>query len=316
MRSLSSPIRCCARVGRSRRWSSRDLPPTSWTALLDARRLTPSDDATEVTATQLRTLIEKLIEAGRRREGEQPMLIVAVASYDVVRLACLDVEYLRTSRDPDPVWSWCSYPDADDTLVTVCWSVYLSRFHLEDTFRFLKQTLGRTAPTPWRQMAERLATDAGRTVYRRRGALVEPGFAQMFRRFGRYFNYRGNQNVDTEIKLIGAVHGLDKLFRHRAGASRILPAVRHRQDRQTCHHPRTAPRDDRLRACLRWMVVDLRHELRSVTYDMIRTWAPNDLRQVAQPLIPVPAKRPQGGGKRRADDRAVLAATVYLVQAG
>jgi transposase len=33
-------------------------------------------------------------------------------------------------------------------------------------------------------------------------------------------------------------------------------------------------------------------------------------------LIPVPVPRPQGGGKRRADDRAVLAAIVYLVQAG
>lgn len=38
--------------------------------------------------------------------------------------------------------------------------------------------------------------------------------------------------------------------------------------------------------------------------------------QLAQPLIPVPAKRPQGGGKRRADDRAVLAAIAYMVQAG
>jgi transposase len=50
--------------------------------------------------------------------------------------------------------------------------------------------------------------------------------------------------------------------------------------------------------------------------DMVRTWAPDDFWQVAQPLIPVPAKRPQGGGKRRADDRAILAAIVYLVQAG
>jgi transposase len=33
-------------------------------------------------------------------------------------------------------------------------------------------------------------------------------------------------------------------------------------------------------------------------------------------VIPVTAPRPQGGGKRRADDRAVLAAIVYLVQAG
>ncbi len=49
---------------------------------------------------------------------------------------------------------------------------------------------------------------------------------------------------------------------------------------------------------------------------MIRTWAPDDFWQVAQPLIPMPAKRPQGGRKRRADDRAVLAAIVYPVHAG
>jgi hypothetical protein len=42
--------------------------------------------------------------------------------------------------------------------------------------------------------------------------------------------------------------------------------------------------------------------------DMIQTWAPDDLWAVAQPLIPVAAKRPQGGGKRWADDRAVLVA--------
>jgi transposase len=49
---------------------------------------------------------------------------------------------------------------------------------------------------------------------------------------------------------------------------------------------------------------------------MIRTWAPDDFWQVAQPLIPIPALRPQGGGTGRIDDRAVLAAIVYLVQAG
>ncbi|MFD0746078.1 IS5 family transposase [Phytohabitans flavus] len=49
---------------------------------------------------------------------------------------------------------------------------------------------------------------------------------------------------------------------------------------------------------------------------MIRTWAPDDFWQVAQPLIPAQPVRRQGGGKRRADDRAVLAAIVYLVQAG
>jgi transposase len=49
---------------------------------------------------------------------------------------------------------------------------------------------------------------------------------------------------------------------------------------------------------------------------MVRTWAPDDFWQVAQPLIPVPPARPQGGGTPRVNDRAALAAIVYLVQAG
>lgn len=56
--------------------------------------------------------------------------------------------------------------------------------------------------------------------------------------------------------------------------------------------------------------------IRAVVEEMVRTWAPDDLWEVARPLIPVQALRRQGGGKRRADDRAVLAAIVYLVQAG
>ncbi|MFC0530423.1 transposase [Phytohabitans kaempferiae] len=49
---------------------------------------------------------------------------------------------------------------------------------------------------------------------------------------------------------------------------------------------------------------------------MIRAWAPDDFWRMAQPLIPPQPVRPQDGGKRRADDRAMLAAIVYLVQAG
>ena len=36
-----------------------------------------------------------------------------------------------------------------------------------------------------------------------RAALAEPGFAQLFQRFGRQLNYRGRANVNTEIKLLG-----------------------------------------------------------------------------------------------------------------
>jgi transposase len=54
----------------------------------------------------------------------------------------------------------------------------------------------------------------------------------------------------------------------------------------------------------------------SVVADIVETWATDDFWQVARPLIPIPRPRRQGGGRKRADDRAVLAAIVYLVQAG
>jgi DDE superfamily endonuclease len=60
---------------------------TSWTAILDAVRLGPADDATAVTADQLRHLVDRLIEAGHWREGDPDILIVADAGYDVARLA-------------------------------------------------------------------------------------------------------------------------------------------------------------------------------------------------------------------------------------
>jgi transposase len=49
---------------------------------------------------------------------------------------------------------------------------------------------------------------------------------------------------------------------------------------------------------------------------MVVTWAPDDLWEIAGPLIPAPRRRAQGGGRRRVDDRAVLAAIVYITQAG
>jgi transposase len=70
-------------------------------------------------------------------------------------------------------------------------------------------------PQGWEKMAARLATPAGKKLYARRAALVEPAFAQFFARFGRYLNYRGRDAVDTEIKLLGTVHNLSKLLDHR-----------------------------------------------------------------------------------------------------
>ncbi|MBB4936066.1 hypothetical protein FHR32_000371 [Streptosporangium album] len=62
---------------------------TSWTAMLDAIRSGPEDDATAVTATQLREVVQRLLDAGQWRPGEADILIVADAGYDVTRLAFL-----------------------------------------------------------------------------------------------------------------------------------------------------------------------------------------------------------------------------------
>ena len=63
--------------------------PTSWTALLDAVRLGPAEDATAVTADQLRAVVGRLRAAGHWSPGDPPMLVVLDAGYDVCRLAFL-----------------------------------------------------------------------------------------------------------------------------------------------------------------------------------------------------------------------------------
>ena len=60
---------------------------TSWTAVLDAVRLRPADDATAVTADQLRALVGRLVTAGQWQPGDPDILIVCDAGYDVTRLA-------------------------------------------------------------------------------------------------------------------------------------------------------------------------------------------------------------------------------------
>jgi hypothetical protein len=62
---------------------------TSWTAVLDAVRFGPADDATAVTATQLRDVVDRLITAGHWKPGDPNMVIVADTGYDITRLAHL-----------------------------------------------------------------------------------------------------------------------------------------------------------------------------------------------------------------------------------
>ncbi len=60
---------------------------TSWTAVLDAVRLGPTDDATAVTADQLRGVVERLVTAGHWQPGDPNIVIVADTGYDITRLA-------------------------------------------------------------------------------------------------------------------------------------------------------------------------------------------------------------------------------------
>src|SRR5262245_43589195 len=60
---------------------------TSWTAVLDAVRLGPRDDTAQVTATQVRQLIQRLIQARHWQPGDLDILLVCDAGYDTARLA-------------------------------------------------------------------------------------------------------------------------------------------------------------------------------------------------------------------------------------
>ncbi|MEV4889206.1 transposase [Nonomuraea sp. NPDC055795] len=66
---------------------------SSWTALLDVVRLGPADDATAVTAAQLRAVVERLIAAGQWSSGDPDILIVTDAGYDITRLPTSRLEW-------------------------------------------------------------------------------------------------------------------------------------------------------------------------------------------------------------------------------
>ena len=62
---------------------------SSWAPQLDAVRLGPADDETEVTAVQLREVVTRLITAGHWQPGDENIIIAVDAGYPVVRLAYL-----------------------------------------------------------------------------------------------------------------------------------------------------------------------------------------------------------------------------------
>jgi transposase len=69
-----------------------------------------------------------------------------------------------------------------------------------------------TAAATWQAMADRLNDPAHHQLYKRRAGIIEPLFAQLFARFGRYLHPRGEQ-VDTELHLWAVTHNLLKISR-------------------------------------------------------------------------------------------------------
>lgn len=70
--------------------------------------------------------------------------------------------------------------------------------------------------TPKEAMAHKLRTEAGKSIYKMRKAIVEPVFGQIKERRGfRRFSFRGVDNVRLEWKLICLTGNILKLFRSR-----------------------------------------------------------------------------------------------------
>ncbi|WP_319663729.1 transposase [Streptomyces sp. MI02-7b] len=82
------PLQQHRRLGLRRRPRRRSTGRrTSWTAVLDAVGLGPANDATAVTAVQLRDVATRLRQPGRRKPGDPDMLIVVDSGHDVTHLA-------------------------------------------------------------------------------------------------------------------------------------------------------------------------------------------------------------------------------------
>jgi DDE superfamily endonuclease len=62
---------------------------SSWTAVLDARRIGPGDDESLVAAEQLRGVVGRLREAGHWKPGDPPVIIAMDSGYHATRLAWL-----------------------------------------------------------------------------------------------------------------------------------------------------------------------------------------------------------------------------------
>lgn len=77
----------------------------------------------------------------------------------------------------------------------------------------------------WQAMTARLGTPEGKALYKRRSAIIEPVFAQLFARLGRNLNYRDTR-VGLELHLWAATHNFLKAIRKHAARPAATPAAR------------------------------------------------------------------------------------------
>lgn len=88
-----------------------------------------------------------------------------------------------------------------------------------------KSAAGRApaAKQSWQDMNAKLDTPEGKALYAQRAGIIEPVWAQLFTRFGRALNYRGDM-ADSELCLWAAVHNILKAIRARARRERQATA--------------------------------------------------------------------------------------------
>lgn len=113
--------------------------PSTWTEPTD--RLTATDPRYgKVVVTAWDRLHPRLHRRGHWASHDTAPIVAGT----VIRV---DVEHLPrpTARTKKTLWLWWSGPERLD--LDLCWRAYLRRFDIEHTFRFVKNTLGWTAPS-------------------------------------------------------------------------------------------------------------------------------------------------------------------------
>jgi transposase len=103
---------------------------------------------------------------------------------------------------------------SEANFTAVCEASLLIAVHNEAATCGRDQAGDKTIPASWAGMAATMATPEAKQAYKKRQAIIEPVFGQLFARMGRSLNYRGEM-ADTELHLWGTTHNLLKCFRAR-----------------------------------------------------------------------------------------------------